>query len=258
MVTPSANPPRLRSQNVCRTFSSALAVFLFFAGSAGGADAMSKLKGAIQKLNESTGYTWAYSTTAGPGDRMVTVPREGRLEAPGLMHLTTRARNAENESEFIIQNGKMVIRTKDGWKTSDELIRESGQGATATSSYVREAEKSKPAGEEMAELLRNLENLREESGGWISGSIKAGFLDQQLRRGARNAATEISVVGASGTVRVLVRDGVVSQCVTRIQAKVATVDRQSIVDRSTVIDFRNIGSTRIVVPDEARKKLGIR
>ena len=56
-------------------------------------------------------------------------------------------------------------------------------------------------------------------------------------------------------MKFLVKDGVVSKYEIKVQGKVSFNGTDRDVDRTATIEIKDIGSTKIQVPDDAKKKL---
>jgi hypothetical protein len=72
-------------------------------------------------------------------------------------------------------------------------------------------------------------------------------------RGGGGNAPEIS--GAKGSVKFWVKDGMVSKYETKVQGKVSFGGNDREVDRTTTVEIKDVGTTKVDVPEDAKKKL---
>jgi hypothetical protein len=56
-------------------------------------------------------------------------------------------------------------------------------------------------------------------------------------------------------VKLWVKDGLLSKYEVKVQGKVSFNGNDRDVDRTTTIEIKDIGSTKVQVPDDAKKKL---
>jgi hypothetical protein len=87
-----------------------------------------------------------------------------------------------------------------------------------------------------------------------SGELTEDGAKSQLTFGGRGGnGPEVS--GAKGAVKFWVKDGVLSKCEIKVQGKVSFNGNDRDVDRTTTIDIKDVGATKVEVPEEAKKKL---
>src|SRR5439155_13884138 len=72
-------------------------------------------------------------------------------------------------------------------------------------------------------------------------------------RGGGGNAPEIS--GAKGAVKFWVKDGVLSKYEFKVQGKVSFNGNDRDIDRTTTVEIKDVGTTKVNVPEEAKKKL---
>ena len=74
-----------------------------------------------------------------------------------------------------------------------------------------------------------------------------------LGRGRGGNAPEIS--GAKGSVKFWIKDGVLSKIQFNVQGKVSFNGNDRDVDRTTTIEIKDVGTTTVTVPEDAKKAL---
>jgi len=239
--------------------AAALLAVLLGAAGAGAEDA----KGAAKALADKSGYGWVSTPKdAGGGGaadaRRTPGPTEGKTEKGGYTSVTYKM--GDNTVEVLVKGDKAAVKAADGWKSSDEIAAAAtggagGQQRDPSSSMVRRALGMKLPAVEAEELAGKAQGLKED-GGAIVGDLPEEAVKEMLsRRGGRggggggnNAPT---VTGAKGSVKFWVKDGVLVKYEVSVQGTVG--DRQT--NRTTVTEIKDVGTTKVEVPEDAKKKL---
>jgi hypothetical protein len=85
---------------------------------------------------------------------------------------------------------------------------------------------------------------------------EAAVKDLLLFGGRRREGQEApKIEGAKGSVKFWIKDGVLTKYETKVQGKVTAGDRENDVDRTTTVEIKDAGTTKLEVPDEAKQKL---
>ena len=105
-----------------------------------------------------------------------------------------------------------------------------------------------------AELAAETKELKKEgdaySGELTDEGAKSLFA---FRRRGESGGPQVS--NAKGNVKFWIKDGVLSKFEHQVKGSVNFNGNDVDVDRSTVIEIKDVGSTKVVVPEEATKKL---
>ncbi len=73
--------------------------------------------------------------------------------------------------------------------------------------------------------------------------------------GGRAMPNGPDISGAKGSVKFWVKDGVLSKYEVKVQGKVSFNGNDRDIDRTTKIEIKDVGTTQIEVPDDAKQKL---
>ena len=77
-----------------------------------------------------------------------------------------------------------------------------------------------------------------------------------LARGRRPGGNAPEASGAKGTVKFWVKDGALAKYEYNVQGKVTGRDDQEFdVNRTTTVEIKEVGKTKLTLPEEAKKKL---
>ena len=73
--------------------------------------------------------------------------------------------------------------------------------------------------------------------------------------GGRGGGNGPEISGAKGSVKFWVKDGMLFKYEIKVQGKVSFNGNDRDIDRTTTIEIKDIGSTKVEVPDDAKKKM---
>jgi hypothetical protein len=211
------------------------------------ANAKDDLQAAAQKLSDSDSYSWTSTTEGNFGSTI-----EGKTQKDGY---TTLAMTLRDNTVNVVKKGdNAVVKTDDGWKTVAELQQDAGDGMPSPEVMAgRMAQSSKPPGAMAVEMAPNLQNLQKTDDGYTADLSVDDIKKQLMRRRPGGQAPEIS--DPKGTITISVKDGVISKAVLHITATVSFNGNDRPVDRTTTVEIKDVGSTTVDVPADAKAKL---
>jgi hypothetical protein len=158
----------------------------------------------------------------------------------------------------------VAIKTGEEWKSGEELTADAGGGGGAPNrgrGMAMRVQRTKLPAAEVQEMAGALKDLKKD-GDAYSGSLSAEAIKQMFsfgggrRPGAdnNNAPAGPDTSGLKGTAKFWVKEGVVSKYETKVEGKMTFRDNDREVNRTTTIEIKDIGSTKVEVPAEAKKK----
>lgn len=196
---------------------------------------------AAKKLAEKSNYSWKSTTVVPESARFKPGPIEGKTEKDGFTHATLSF--GENTTEIALKGEKVVVTDRDGaWQLASEL--ESGEGRGRF--LGRMARNLKPAAAQAADLIAAAKDLKKE-GDAYSGAMTEEGVRQQFRFGEPK--------NPKGSVKFWVKDGVLTKFETKVEAKVEFNGEEFDASRTVTTEIKDIGSTKVNVPEAAKKKL---
>lgn len=214
-----------------------------------------RLRAAVAKLTESANYSWVSSTEIS-GAPMRLSPTTGKTEKGGYTLLNTEAFGSEIQ---VVRKGtNAVVKTEDAWLTPSELPQPNfgGGGPPNMSAMMgRRLVAAKAPGEEADTLFKRLKPLKSEPDG-VSGEFSeegAREFVKETRRGRGFAEPK----SAKGSIRFWIKDGLVTKSELSVETEVETPQGAMSISSKTTTEIRDVGATRVVVPDEAKRKLGL-
>ena len=226
-------------------------LFLFPAMIAGslsvcGADAKSEVKTAAKKLADKSNYSWTSTPKfEGPGLNWRQGPTQGKTEKGGFTFIAFTFNDTPIEAAF--KGDKSAIKRETEWQSADEI--EGGTGSVARRLKAFQA----PAAE-ADDLLDKTKALKKGSAGLYSGALTAEGVKELFARSQRGRA---EATDTKGSVKFWVKDGALTKYEVNVQGKLALgKDLQEVeINRTTTVEIKDVGSTKVIVPEEAKKKL---
>jgi hypothetical protein len=91
--------------------------------------------------------------------------------------------------------------------------------------------------------------------GVISGDLTEEGAKSLLTFGGRGGGGGPEISGAKGSVKFWVKDGVLTKMETKVQGRMSFNGNDRDIDRTTTTEFKDIGTTTVNVPEDAKKKL---
>jgi hypothetical protein len=209
-----------------------------------------KIIGATKQLGEKPNYSWTTTTKEGDGSPGRVGPIAGKAEKGGLTYLSFEIGGVPVE---VYMNGqKGAAKAMEGWQTFDEIAQTSGTAAAV----VRYLRSYKAPGAESAALSGKVKDVKEAEG-MFSGDLKKEAAKELLERGARRREGQDppKVENPKGTMKFWIQNGALTKYELNIRGKVTAGDRESDVNRTTTIEIKDAGSTKLEVPVEAKQKM---
>ena len=209
-----------------------------------------KIVSATRQLGDQPNYSWTTTTKEGDGSPGRVGPIAGKAEKGGPTYLTFEIGGVPVE---VYMNGqKGAAKALEGWQTFDEIAQTSGTAAAV----VRYLRIYKAPGSESVALSGKVEDVKEAEG-VFSADLKEQAAKELLERGARRREGQDppKVENSKGSVKFWIHNGALTKYEVNIRGKVTAGDRETDVDRTTTIEIKDAGATKLDVPAEAKQKM---
>jgi hypothetical protein len=266
----------------------------FLTAPAWAADATAEVKAAAQKLSEQANYSWTAKSESprrerqggdGGGNREGRgegrqggrgggrggfggfTPPSGKTEKDGFTVLTY-SRGTNTPTEVVVKAGKVALKNGDEWSTAEEMAEDTGgEGGGFARGLARRAEQAKLPAAEAVELLGRAKDVKKDGDAYAGELTQEGLKDMFTFRGrgrgqggqGGNADGERrgpDVSGLKGTAKFWVKDGVLAKYENIVTGKMPGFQgREMDVTRTNTVEIKDIGSAKVTVPAEAKKKL---
>lgn len=215
---------------------------------------------AASKLEDAGSYSWKTTVKSegggagGGGARFRPGPTEGKLGKEGITWLSMT--RGDNTTEAFFKGEKGAVKLEDAWKTFAEASESSGDGQFNRGAFlVRMLKNFKNPAAEADDLAEKTKSLKQADGVY-SGDLTDEAVKQLLARGPRRPGADApEATDTKGSVKFWLKDGVLSKYEYNVQGKMTFNNNEISINRTTTVELKDIGSTKVEVPDEAKKKI---
>jgi len=215
------------------------------------------IKNAAAALGNQANYSWRTTVEVGNNSRFRPGPTEGRTQKGGYTALLMSF--GDNTNEAVLKGTNGAIKTPDnGWQSLAEAAKDDGGGGFNPSLFLaRMMQNFKAPAVQAADLADSAKDLKKDTNG-ISGDLTEDGAKALLTfrpRGGGGGGEGPTVSNAKGSAKFWLTDGKLVKYQFRVQGTVSFGGNDRDVDRTTTVEIRDVNSTKIEVPAEAKKKM---
>lgn len=204
---------------------------------------------AAKKLGDAASYSWRAITVVPEGSRFRPGPTEGKIEKDGFTYLSVTM--GDNITHAAMKGDKAAISNPEGgWQSVADL--EKSEGADRFRAMMMRSFKA-PAGQ-AADIAAAVKEFTKD-GDAISGELTEGGAKTLLTLRPRAGGDAPTVSGAKGSAKFWLKDGSLSKYESKVSGKISFNGNERDVDRTTTVEITDVGTTKVEVPEEAKKKL---
>jgi hypothetical protein len=213
-------------------------------------DAQAKVASATRQLGDKPNYSWTTTIGEGGTNPGQHPPIVGKTDKSGLIYL--RFMNGATASEVYMNGQKGVASGPTGWRTFDEIAKPGGFAA----GLVRLMRSWKAPVAEATDLLGKMKAVKE-ADGVLSGELKEDTAKEVLEffTPPFQGQEPPKIADPAGSVKFWIQDGMLKKYEFSVQGRVIRGDQESQASRTTLVEIKNIGTTRLEVPEEAKQKM---
>jgi len=183
------------------------------------------------------------------GARFRPGPSEGKTEKDGFTQV--KGTFADNKWEFIRKGEKAALHSADeGWQSLAELENEEGPARFR----AMMARNIRVPAVQAAEIAATAKELKKE-GDVYSGPLTEAGVKALLTFRPRNGEGGPTVTNASGSAKFWLKDGALAKYEFKVKGTVSFNGNEFESERATTVEINDVGTTKIDVPKEAKKKL---
>jgi len=203
---------------------------------------------AAKKLGEKANYSWKTTVVVPESAQFKPGPTEGKTEKDGFTHVKLSFR--DNTTEVVLKGEKGVFTNQDGdWQTPADAEGDQGPGRFMAG-MVRNF---KPPTAQATDLAADVKELKKD------GDAYAGDLTEEaakkLMRFRRGGGDGPTISNAKGSAKFWIKDGVLTKYEFKVTGKMDFNGNDIDVDRATTVEIKDVGVTKVEVPEAAKKKL---
>ena len=224
------------------------------AGTLLAADPKDEVTAAAKKLADTDNYGWKQTIENAGGGGFGAGASEGKTEKGGFTWVSREGRN-NTTIEAVRKGEKVAVKTQDGWQSLAELADQGGGGGGGRGRFMAMGFRNfKAPAAQVQDLVAKTKELKSE-GGAFAGDLTEEGAKAQLTFGGRGGGNGPEISGAKASVKVWLKNGLVAKYEFNVKGTVSFNGNDRDIDRTTTVEIKNIGSTKVEVADEAKKKL---
>jgi len=227
-----------------------ISILTMAAGSLLAADSSPKdqVTSAAKKLAEGDNYSWKSTMEFGN----FTGTTEGKTDKEGLIALSISF--GDNTTEAFLKGGKGAVKRPDqDWQSLADLAADSGSDR-GHQFLVRRLQNLKAPAAEVADLLSKAKDLKQE-GDVYSGQLTEEGAKELLMAGRRRGDDAREPKNAKGSVKFWTKDGLLTKYELKQQGTISFGGNERDIDGTTTVEIKDVGKTKLEVPEAAKKKL---
>jgi hypothetical protein len=212
------------------------------------ADAKEEINKAAKALGEKPNYSWKTTVKVPEGTQFRSGPTEGKADKEGNTYLTMTF--GDNMTEAVIKGDKATYTNQDGdWQLADE----NAEGRGRFMGMMLRNFKAPAA--QAPDIAASVKELKKEGDVYSGDLTEEGAKTLMSWRGRRSGSEGPEVKGAKGSAKFWVKEGVLSKYEFTVKGQMNFNGNDIDVDRVTTTEIKDVGSTKVVVPEAAKKKL---
>jgi hypothetical protein len=200
---------------------------------------------AAKQLADQPNYGWKTTVVVPEGTQFRPGPTEGKTEKDGLTHFVMSF--GDNKIEVVSKGDKIAILNREGaWQSVSEL--DNAEGPARFVALL--ARNARTPAAQAAELASFAKDLKKDGDSFASDLTEDGA--KMLLR-LRSSSDGPTVSNAKGSVKFWLKDGRLEKYEFKLQGIVNFGGNNVDVDRTTTVEIREIGKTKVQVSEEAKK-----
>jgi len=223
---------------------------LFAAWSLSAADAKDEVASAAKKLGEQANYSWKTTVTVPDDAPFRPGPTEGKAEKGGYIHI--KMSFGDNTMEAVKKADKVAFTNRDGeWQLAE--AQGQGQGQQGAGRFMGAMVRNlKSPVEQAADIAAGVKEFKKD-GDALVGDLTEDAAKNLLR--FRRGGDGPTISDAKGSAKFWIKDGVISKYEFKVSGKVEFNGNEMNQDRTTTVEIKDLGKTKVEVPEAAKKKL---
>lgn len=222
------------------------------AGSLMAADSNPKddLTAAASQLGYKANYSWKTTVVVPESAQFRPGPTEGKTEKDGFTQV--KLSFGDNTAQAVIKGDKAAVTNRDGeWQSLADLDNAEGP-RRFLGFFVRNI---KTPAVQAAEIAAGAKDLKKEGDAYAGELTEAGAKALLSFRPRGGGGDGPSISDAKGSVKFWLKDGALSKYEFKVKGKVSFNGNDRDVDRTTTVEIKDVGTTKVEVPEAAKKKL---
>jgi len=209
-----------------------------------------EVKSAAKKLAATDNYSWTMTTES---SQYQPRPSHGKTERGGFTCVDFSMR--DNTIEAVVKGGKGAIKTEDGWESLADAAKAGGDdGFNRRAFMARRLQNYKVPAAEAEDLAGKVKKLVKSDGAY-SGNLTEEGAKGLMTFGGRRGGEAPEVRDAKGSVKFWIKDGVLTKYQWKVQGTMDRDGEDVDIDRTITVEIQDVGTTKVIVPEEAKNKM---
>jgi len=211
------------------------------------------VKAAAKKLAAESNYSWKTTVVVPEGSRFRPGPTEGKTEKESYTWLSMSF--GDNSAEAVLKGTKGAAKMEGEWRSLAELADDGGQPGPGTF-MARMLQNYRTPAVEAEDLAGKTKELKKEGDAFSADLTEDGAKDLLRFRGRRAGGDgPPPAKNAKGSVKFWVKDGQLSKYEYKVSGTITFNGEDRDIERTTTVEIKEVGTTKIEVPEGAKKKL---
>ena len=217
------------------------------------ADPGGEISSAAKKLARADNYSWKTTVDATGNSRFRPGPIEGKTEKDGYTVLVIT--RGDNTSHAVLRGTQGVLKTAEGdWQSLADAEKDDGGGGFNAVRFMAMMLRSfKTPAAEVESLAGKAKELKMSDDAYSGDLTDDGAKSLLTFNGPGGNGPEVSE--AKGSVKIWLKDGMLSKYQFNVQGHVEFNGNGRDVNRTTTVEIKDVGTTKVEVPEEAKKKI---
>ena len=221
------------------------------------ADPKDDVAAAATKLAGVGNYSWKATMDLGPNSQFTPGPTEGKVDKDGTTWLSMTFN--DNTSIGVKMGDKVAVKGEDGWQSGEEATGgDAGNGRNPSRRMAQRLQNLKAPAAEVQDLLKNAKDISKDGDAYSAALTEEGAkalatmgFGRRGGNGNRPAPTDLKA-----SVKFWIKDGALSKYESKVSGKRPNRDGDmQDFERTTTVEIKDVGTTKLTLPDDAKKKL---
>jgi len=215
------------------------------------------VKAAAKKLGEQKSYSWKTTVVVPEGSQFRPGPTEGKTEKDGYTSLSMSF--GDNTTEAVIKGDKGAAKMEGEWRSLADMAQDSGQPGAF---MARRLQNYRTPAVEAEEISGKTKDLKKDGDAYSADLTEEGAKDLLRFRGGRRGGGGGGGGGggaepknAKGSAKFWVKDGRLAKHEYKVSGTINFGGEDRDVERTTTVEIKDVGTTKIEVPEDAKKKM---
>ena len=160
----------------------------------------------------------------------------------------------DNTTEAYLKGDKGAVKAPDqDWQSVEELAAAAGTEPGPRQFLVRRLKNFKAPADDVTGILEKTKEVKKEGEVYSAELTEAGAKEMLSFGGRRANGPEPK--NAKGSVKFWIKDGMLSKYQTKLEGTMNFNGEERDVDRTTTLEIKDLGTTKIEIPEAAQKKM---